>query len=308
MESPISVVMYHYVRPLEHTRYPKIKGLDFEGFRRQVDFLKEHFDIISMAELIAVLDGKHEITSPSAILTFDDGFVDHMNYVLPVLHDAGLEGSFFPPALPVMDGEMLDVHRIHFILACTNDKTRILDRLRRLMFEHLGAEHGEALLAEVQDARYDSAEVVAIKRLLQRDLPRDVRRSVSAELFTEFVSVDERAFVEELYMSEEQLRFMASCGMHIGSHAYTHERLGALDREEQERELAGSIEMLSRVDLQPDQDWTLAYPYGDFNPETLEVAAALGCRAAFTTKVGVTQLHEANRLTLERMDTNDFPQ
>jgi peptidoglycan/xylan/chitin deacetylase (PgdA/CDA1 family) len=308
MENSISVVMYHYVRPLERTRYPKIKGLDSEGFRRQIDFLKERFNIISMAELIAVLDGNQEIASPTALLTFDDGFVDHMNYVLPVLHEAGLEGSFFPPALPVLDCELLDVHRIHFILACNDDPSAILDRLLGLMNEHLDGKHEEALLAETLRGRYDSAEVVTIKRLLQRDLPRKVRRSVSAQLFSDFVSVDERSFVEELYMSEEQLRFMASCGMHIGSHAYTHEWLGTLDREEQKRELTRSIEMLARIKPQADEGWTLAYPYGDFNPDTLEIAASLGCRAAFTTQVGLAQAQDANRLTLERFDTNDFPQ
>ncbi|MGV8982708.1 hypothetical protein [Clostridium sp.] len=34
----VSIVMYHYVRDLKNSRYPEIKGLDYNLFKNQIDF------------------------------------------------------------------------------------------------------------------------------------------------------------------------------------------------------------------------------------------------------------------------------
>ena len=36
MTPTVTIVMYHYVRDLERTRYPEIKGLDAKKFRGQL--------------------------------------------------------------------------------------------------------------------------------------------------------------------------------------------------------------------------------------------------------------------------------
>ena len=53
----VHIIMYHYVRDLRRSRYPGIKGLDVELFRRQLDFLMSRFTIIRMEDLLAALDG-----------------------------------------------------------------------------------------------------------------------------------------------------------------------------------------------------------------------------------------------------------
>ena len=46
--SDLTIVMYHYVRPIVNSKYPGIKGLELEGFVRQLDYLQENFRIISI--------------------------------------------------------------------------------------------------------------------------------------------------------------------------------------------------------------------------------------------------------------------
>ena len=41
MNDEVTVVMYHYVRDLKNSRYPNIKGLDIEKFKKQIKFFKE---------------------------------------------------------------------------------------------------------------------------------------------------------------------------------------------------------------------------------------------------------------------------
>ena len=40
--SNLTIVMYHYVRPIKESKFPGIKGLELEGFKRQLDYLSEN--------------------------------------------------------------------------------------------------------------------------------------------------------------------------------------------------------------------------------------------------------------------------
>jgi hypothetical protein len=50
--SELTIVMYHYVRPIVGSKFPGIKGLEFEGFKRQLDYLNEHFNIVTTEQVI----------------------------------------------------------------------------------------------------------------------------------------------------------------------------------------------------------------------------------------------------------------
>ena len=52
MEQKLTVSMYHYVRDLKHSRYPEIKGMDVHLFREQIYFMKEHFSIVRMEQVM----------------------------------------------------------------------------------------------------------------------------------------------------------------------------------------------------------------------------------------------------------------
>lgn len=141
-----TVVMYHYVRPLAATRFPAIKGLDLALFREQLEFIRRHYTVIRMEELIAAVrshraDGSWELPDNALLLTFDDGYADHYQYVFPLLDDYGWQGTFFPPACGILDGRVLDVNKIHFTLASVKDPdTLVADLFRELA--PFRAEHG----------------------------------------------------------------------------------------------------------------------------------------------------------------------
>ena len=65
----INVVMYHYVRPINDSDYPNIKGLELEGFKRQLDFLGSKFCFITAEDVVdAVMKGKEYLTIPVGLL------------------------------------------------------------------------------------------------------------------------------------------------------------------------------------------------------------------------------------------------
>ena len=55
---------------------------------------------------------------PTALLTFDDGFVDHYEHVFPALRSRGLGGIFFVAARrSATNPTLLNVHKTHFLFS-----------------------------------------------------------------------------------------------------------------------------------------------------------------------------------------------
>ena len=47
----LTIVMYHYVRDYENTRYSNIKGLDINEFKFQINYLNENYKILNPQEV-----------------------------------------------------------------------------------------------------------------------------------------------------------------------------------------------------------------------------------------------------------------
>ena len=307
----VTILMYHYIRDFKRTRYPSIKGLEVDGFRRQLDDLANRFALITMDDLIAAADG-HDLPANAALLTFDDGYAEHYDIAFPILHDLGIQGSFFPPVAPVRDAELLDVNRIHFILATAKSPASVAAAIDEEI-ETIRSDHDLDSVSEYRAEwahpnRFDDADTIYVKRMLQTALPPEPRATISRKLFDRFVSVDEAAFANELYLSEDQARVMVASGMHFGSHGRSHRWLNRVEAATQVAEVDASIEFLRDLRMPVDQGWTMCYPYGGWNDSLVRTIRDRGCRVGLTTEVATADLAIHDPLTLPRWDTNDFPQ
>lgn len=308
----VTIIMYHYVRELQQSRYPKIKGLKVSEFENQLDHLNKYYTFVSIDQCIdAVYDPSPDFPEDAALLTFDDGYKEHFTEVFPILDRRGIQGAFFPPAQAILEHKVLDVNKIHFILASTKDHRELVKRVNSILIELADSyqlEDPEFYFNKINnsDDRYDSKEVVYIKRLLQRELPLKARSIILDKLFAEYVGLDEEVFAKELYMSSEQIRCMHRNGMYIGGHGYSHRWLDSLSPEEQEREIKKTVDFLNHVGTNTNR-WVMCYPYGAYNQKTIELLKTKKCKLGLTTQVNTASLTKKNAYTLERMDTNDFP-
>lgn len=307
----VTVVMYHFVRNLRYSRYPAIKGLDTVDFAGQLEYIRKHYNVVRMQDVIAAAqDPAAELPERALLLTFDDGYADHYQNVFPVLDEFDLPGAFFPPARAVLERRVLDVNKIHFLLAAVSDTRRIVAALETRIEASRGT-HVLKPLAEYRETyahgnRWDNAETIYIKRLLQKGLPGDLRSRILGELFAEFVSADEQAFAEELYVSVPQLRCMLRHGMHVGSHGHEHVWLDSLPPSAQELEVHRSLRFLEAIGCDSDE-WVMCYPYGGVNQSLLDILAENRCRVGLTTELGIADLNTSSPLLLARIDTNDLP-
>lgn len=311
MTNQLTIVMYHFVRDLANSRYPRIKGLGLDDFRGQLSYIKRNYNVISAEELVAAANSNIQELPPRALLmTFDDGYIDHFMHVFPILDELGLKACFFPPAKAITEAQVLDVNKIHFVLASTTELAPIIafifERLDEYR-EQYGLDGNKAYYNRLSgDSRYDEPDVAFIKRILQRELPEELRQQLIDELFKKHVTSDEKAFSRELYMDLDQLRCLVRQGMYVGSHGYDHYWLNTLPKDAQAREVDLALRFLGGIGA-PTQDWIMCYPYGGYNDSLLDVVRSRGCAVGLTTEVDIADLARDNPLTLPRLDTNDLP-
>jgi peptidoglycan/xylan/chitin deacetylase (PgdA/CDA1 family) len=111
-------------------------------------------------------------------------------------------------------------------------------------------------------------------------------------------------------MSTEQLQCMVQCGMHVGSHGYDHYWLGSLPKEKQKFEVEKSFEFIKKINRGGVNDcFTICYPYGNYNDDTIALLKQYDCRLGFTTVVDIANIRPDSdeRFKIHRLDTNDLP-
>jgi peptidoglycan/xylan/chitin deacetylase (PgdA/CDA1 family) len=315
MSREVSVVMFHYVRDPKRSKFPLIKSRTISDFYFQLRKLKRAMNFITPEQLIDSVVHKQELPPNAVTLSFDDGYLDHYQNVAPILNDMNLKGFFFPPVQPIEERMVMDVNKIHFILASEPNISNLICEIN----EWIDSNRGAYNLPEIADlmrkfyspSTYDCAQITYIKLTLQRGLPKIARNILVSNLFRKYVSRDEQEFSSELYMSRKHIKEMISDGHLFGGHGYTHEWLDLLTPEQLQFELTKSRDFICGLGAAK-SNWVMCYPYGSY-PFTSasklmsELLQSEGCSLAFTDHGGVTDLDSMDKYFLSRIDTNELP-
>ena len=301
--------MYHYVRDLKKSRYPAIKGLDVRLFKQQLAYLKKNYTFIDMETVMEALYNGKRLPENAVLLTFDDGYSDHYTTVFPILANEGITGVFAMPGKIIREQKMLDVNKIHFILASTP-----IDIVKNLLIQKLEKERSEGFNIRPTEelyniyakrSRFDSADVIFIKRILQNALPEQARNLIVDEMFHELVTDNEEAFVSELYLTMDQIKVMHKYNMHFALHGYEHYWFDSLTEEQFKQDIQSALDVFDSVIDR--KKWTFCYPYGATQNSLLHYCKSIHCIAGFTVEPRVADLEQENPLLIPRYDTNDYP-
>jgi peptidoglycan/xylan/chitin deacetylase (PgdA/CDA1 family) len=262
-----------------------------------------------MEQVMDSVEEKSDLPENALLLTFDDGYIDNYTFALPVLEEFGVQGSFFVPGKTFATHQLLDVNKIHYILASA-DIYELVDDVKKEMDYYRGREYDyaptEELFQEYAVAnRFDVKETIFVKRMLQTVLPEKLRNTISSKLFEKYIGVTEEQLAYELYMTEDQIRTMKRHGMFIGIHGYDHYWLGNLSTEQMKKDISLALDTLDEfIDR---KRWVMNYPYGNYNQDVLDYVKEQGACVGLTTDVRVADLSVDSPLELPRLDCNDFP-
>ena len=107
--------MYHFIHDKSIIKNVRFNSLKIKEFSKQISYLKKKTNIIGLDDLEDITISKKNLNKPSTLLTFDDGYKDHYDIVLPILVKKKIKGIFFPPT-DIFEDKILDLNKIHCIL------------------------------------------------------------------------------------------------------------------------------------------------------------------------------------------------
>ncbi len=303
-----TTVNYHYVRPIKESKYPTIKGLELKKFINQLNFLMKNYNIISAEDLINSISHKTKLPKKACLLTFDDGYKDHHKYVMPELVKKKISGCFFPSAENIINNNVTETNKIHFILEKQKNTNLIINDINIfLKHNNFPAPDKKEIYKNFESLfikRYGSKKIKYIKFLLQSWIPAPLKEDCCTFLFNKYLRVNEKEFSKKLYLSTKEIQEMMNNGMTIGGHGYRHIRLGDLSYKNQAIEINKMLTFLKKFNIK--KKWIMCYPYGSFNNDTKTILNKKDCLFAFSATPGRSLLNKKDIFSIKRYDTNSF--
>jgi len=255
--------------------------------------LGRRFDLVTIGEGMARLAAGTAERSMVA-LSMDDGYVDNLTQLVPLLERTGARATVFLEAGPVVERRLGWLHTFEWL-----EQKLGAPALAELLAEALVA--GRAPQAAVERVRAARAGG-ALKRALKYDVPAAPRDTALAELAAR-EGCDPRQLVARLYLDAAGARALVQSGrIEVGGHTIDHPVLATLSAEAQLAEIDGGRQRLAAALGERAPLETFAYPYGrrwDFDAASVAAAEAAGFRWAVTTHAG-TNTATSDRFRLRR--------
>ncbi len=197
-------------------------------FIKDLDFLQHNFDSASFDEVLDFAGSKSYTGKPKFFLSFDDGFSECFNVILPILKERKLPAAFF--INPAFVGNRQLSHR----------------QKVSLIIEHILSNGNGKWIEEAET-------LLGVKFKRQVDLIKVIKNFTIADT----TAIDELAVVFNVdfntalqkykpYMDVSQLRMLQDAGYIIGSHSYDHPEFNLLSEDEMKDQINRSFEFLER--------------------------------------------------------------
>ena len=255
-------------------------------FTADVEFFAQHFEPVTLKDIVDALNGTRPLPRSCFHLTFDDGFREMHDVVAPILFRAGISGTFFLTS-KFLDGGGLAHH---------NEISLLLDKIQ-------SQPPGEAVVARLEPflpALQDGASTLRDRMLA---IPYADRANVRS--MAEILEVDIDGYVRatQPHLTSAQVQAMIAQGFAIGGHSHDHPLYGKLSLDQQLDQTRTSMRILDqKFGFQPK---AFAFPHNDdgvspeffntlFSERTLDVS--------FGTSGFVTHSHSRNieRASMEK--------
>jgi peptidoglycan/xylan/chitin deacetylase (PgdA/CDA1 family) len=275
------VVTYHGVLPEGYEPVdPAFDGnlIRADVLCRQLRRLKLHYNVIAPEDALAWREGRGELPPRAVLLTCDDGLVNCLTDMLPVLQQERVKCLFFVTGASAEESRTMLWYEELFLLLLrapaghfeiSSDGVLIQGDLGSREQRRATWWNSVKRLSQV-DSRARGLFVHAARIQFGRNAEPDLREGNSASC---------RRFG---LLTRTELLQLASADMAVGAHTLSHPILSQLPPELAYTEISQSRMRLESVLEKP--VWAFAYPFGNpcsVNPNVLGMAEKAGFQAAF---------------------------
>ncbi len=295
--SGVPVLMFHNVgNPPETDYLPGHMKVSEGKLEELLDALgRAGYGTLTVSGMVGALQ-RGERPADKLVLTFDDGYRDNLDRLLPILQRHEATATIYVQTGP-MHGTLNWLHHYFWVLHKEGPH-----KLAELIAGHL---QGAGLKTDLSALPTDPvAAEYQLKRVLKYELAAADRDRI-LDIAFRAIGGDDASLARSVYLGPEECRALDRAGVEVGAHTVNHLVLSSLDAAEQRREIEGSLRDL--------QAWlghavpTFAYPYGrtwDYNPATLQILGELGFTSAITAMPGFND-SRTPRLELKRFAVNE---
>lgn len=289
------VVMYHGVSKRNYDP-PVWTQLPADVFRRQVQYLKSHYKIVSLSEAIGSLSDSRNLPERSVLITFDDGLKNNHSVAFPILKEYGVPGTVFLTVEMVGTEELLWVDELYLLLR---------KGVQRELVDPEGCSISSGILTKerVWDVYFN-----AVERLKRAS---DDVKKMYMEALRRQVGIDRREFLDDFGMLDwDQVREMKESGLvEFGVHTAYHRILTSLKEEDWAKEIKRPLDRLSMI--LGGEARAFCYPNGrpgvDFTEAHVRYLRECGYSCAFTTDPSLFDPIRGDAMRIGRIPAgNDF--
>ncbi|BHH86289.1 polysaccharide deacetylase [Desulforhopalus sp. 52FAK] len=240
-----------------------------ETFRRHIEYLKKHYDIITFTDLIERYQNKKDINN-TCVITFDDGWHDNYTHAYPILCEYKVPATIFLATNLIGSNRLFWPEEFTLYLNQTDivtaqERVPLLDRLLKSLLPNnpCGSDYNDAVIAEL------------------KNWPQIDRMELLSHLRTHCNEI----VIERQLMNWQEVKEMQESGLiTFGAHTANHVMLDQVSLSEAEREIVQSFQSLkANLGFTPD---VFAYPNGNYNLEIKSLVRKHGFKVATTTKRG----------------------
>lgn len=283
------VLMYHRIAEPEID--PWQLAVSKKNFREHLKILTSYGNVISTDQLIENIRNK-KLDSDCFCITSDDGYQDNYINALPLIEEFSFPSTFFITSGSIDSDKPFwwDV-LTNIFLAAKKLPSRLDVTINKKRFCYILENDGK--IGDQQIKKHSSwqwqktpptqrCEIYFELWMYLRDLPANIIVEAINGLsnWSGEESINDSG---NFPMSSQELLSMSeSKFVKTGIHTVTHAALGTLSKSIQESEINGCRKYLE--DKLGRDHLSIAFPYGNYNSDTLDIAKHTGLRGAFTTE------------------------
>lgn len=287
----LSVLNYHRIGDPDNALYdPGVYSATPEELDEQIGYLKKYMRIVTLDEVIAMVEKRTPLRGPCALITFDDGYRDNYGLAFPILRSHGVQGVFFLPTAYIGSAKVPWWDAIAYIVR-NSARGQFTLTYPSIMEFDLGKQPFSDLLRRLL-ATYKTPGVEGDRFISGLEQACQVTRP--------------REDAERCFLNWEEAAEMVRAGMAIGGHTHQHELLSKLPVEEQYLEVTESRRIICEklgITVQ-----ALAYPVGSrtsFSPDTVSVLKRADYRVAFSFYGGMNLASTLDRFDIRRIGVDN---